>query len=351
NDTIVLSRSDDYADMQLAFALRHSDNASKANSLLITVSICPQTTRRDRMFRRRDFAAPNDHRGVVRICYDTYLGETTGRHFTYFSQGYSQNIMLIDNAVNDYTIEHSIEPSSDLTNDVTGDEIVSADRTDDVASDNSADITAVAAVTNNIVKNEVKKEDKAVSIWQRIFGRQRPKHDFDELPGTKMIDHECEFFRFAVPFVMSGERPNSPTLYLWTKGAWLTEPTRIFFANWKSGNTEGIYRVRDGEAFGQFPYQREDSAAFFEYVIPNMKDDETIDITAGVSIVPNITFSQSMLEILPDVSDDVIVSDVTSDSEMDRLLNGINNQLNSKNDVRQSGVDRTQNMLDEIKKR
>jgi hypothetical protein len=36
---------------------------------------------------------------------------------------------------------------------------------------------------------------------------------------------------------------------------------------------------------------------------------------------------------------------------MDKLLKSINSQLNSRKDVRQSGVDRTQNMLNEIKKK
>ena len=82
-----------------------------------------------------------------------------------------------------------------------------------------------------------------------------------------------------------------------------------------------------------------------------MRADETADITAGVSLSPNAVFAIDEVGILPEISGQMIIDDVTADSEMDRLLNGINSQLNSRKDVRQSGVDRTQKMLNEIKKK
>ena len=371
DDTIVLLRSDEYADMQLSYTLRCSDPSadtlSGRDSLLITASICPHSiVRRDRMVHRRDTATDDTHRAVVRICYDTYLGETTGRHFTYMTQSIPQNVILTDKIVIDLTNDADL--TDDMTSDksenadipnVTGQNVIN-DVTNDVSADNSSDMLSNGDVTadkhikkknKNIPNITLKKKEKKVSIWQRIFGRQRPQCDFEELIGTKIIDRECEFFRFAVPYIMSSELPNSAALHLYTSGAGLTVPTRIFFANWKAANTEEVYNVRDDHSFGNYPFEREDSAAFFEYVIPNMRADETADITAGVSLKPNAVFAIGEDVILPvqDETDDIII-DVTTDSEMDRLLNSINSQLNSRKDVRQSGVDRTQNMLNEIKK-
>ena len=367
NDTIVLFRSDEYVDMQLSYTLRCSDpsvdTVSGRDSLLINASICPHgDVRSDRMIHRRYSAADETHRAVVRICYDTYLGETTGRHFSYMTQ----NVILTDKIAIDLTND------ADLTGDMTSDasenvvvpnvaeQNVINDVTNDVTADNSSDMLSngdftadktVRKKNKNVTNIMLKKKENKDSIWQRIFGRQRPQCDFEELPGTKIIDRECEFFRFAVPYIMSSELPNSPALHLYTCGAGLTVPTRIFFANWKSANTESQYNVRDDHSFGSYPFEREDSAAFFEYVIPNMRTDETADITAGVSLRPNAAFAIGKNVILPETGDPIMISDVTTDSEMDRLLNGINSQLNSRKDVRQSGVDRTQKMLNEIKKK
>ena len=239
---------------------------------------------------------------------------------------------------------------TNVINDVTDDSTADTALNGDASADNQVNKKPQKTIWHN-APIELKKKDKSISIWQRIFGRQRPQCDFEELPGTKIIDRECEFFRFAVPYIMSSELPNSPALHLYTGGAGLTVPTRIFFANWKSANTESQYNVRDDHSFGNYPFEREDSAAFFEYVIPNMRADETADITAGVSLSPNAVFAIDEVGILPEISGQMIIDDVTADSEMDRLLNGINSQLNSRKDVRQSGVDRTQKMLNEIKKK
>lgn len=368
NDTIVLFRSDEYADMQLSYTLRCSDPSVDTvfgrDSLLITASICPHgDVRSDRMIHRCYSAADDTHRAVVRICYDTYLGETTGRHFTYMTQSIPQNVILTEMTAVDLTDDMTSDASETSPNvaapDVTDQNIIN-DIANDVTADNSSDMLSNGDVTadkpvkkknKNIPNITLKKKERKVSIWQRIFGRQRPQCDFEELPGTKIIDRECEFFRFAVPYIMSSELPNSAALHLYISGTGLTVPTRVFFANWKAANTEEVYNVRDDHSFGNYPFEREDSAAFFEYVIPNMRADETVDITAGVSLKPNAVFAIDEVGILPEISGQMIIDDVTADSEMDRLLNGINSQLNSRKDVRQSGVDRTQKMLNEIKKK
>ena len=354
DNVITLNRSDDYADVQLVFKLCRSDEAADINSLMITAAMCQHgDARRDRMVHRRDYA-DDAHRAVVRICYDTYLGETTGRHFSYIPQNISsQNVIITDMIVIDLTDDVTGDASAAITNvinDVTDDSTADTALNGDASADNQVNKKPQKTIWHN-APIELKKKDKSISIWQRIFGRQRPQCDFEELPGTKIIDRECEFFRFAVPYIMSSELPNSPALHLYTGGAGLTVPTRIFFANWKSANTESQYNVRDDHSFGNYPFEREDSAAFFEYVIPNMRADETADITAGVSLSPNAVFAIDEVGILPEISGQMIIDDVTADSEMDRLLNGINSQLNSRKDVRQSGVDRTQKMLNEIKKK
>lgn len=311
DNNITLFRSDIYADMRLAFTLIRSDESADMDSLMITIQVCPhRVVRRDRMLHLRDSADSDRHSVSVRICYDTYLGESAGRHFTYISKSLPKNE----------------SPAENKTADMTDDKHTGSDAGDDGKS----------------------RDQSRSSVWQRIFGRQIPKCGFDEPAGTKIIDRECEFYKFAVPFVTSRERPNGISVHLYTAGAGLTVPYRIFFADRRAADTDGIYQVRDGRLFGDYPFGREDSAAFFEYELYNIAADASADITAAVSISPNAVFLLEQ-KTVPDESNDITIADATSDDRMERLLNSINSQLNDQADVQQSGIDRTQNMLDQIK--
>ena len=108
-----------------------------------------------------------------------------------------------------------------------------------------------------------------------------------------IIIGEKEFKTINFPFIKSFDKELKIGLNLLFNNDLLNIPNRIYFTNWKRGDSVGKYRVSDGRVFDLKPYSINDSAIFAEYDDILIKGGDSTNHFIGLSMNNNISIDRT----------------------------------------------------------